>query len=1221
TASLTVTAEAGHDRAVLNPADGTLTKELIPGSPVFFEITVTAEDGTTTRTYRVTVTRATEAEEDSDAALKSLEPSQGTLEPAFDPETGAYTLSVGNEVASLTVSAQARHAGAVLDPASGILSKTLSVGSGNVFTITVTAKDGTATRTYTITATRAATGSESNDAALQSLELSAGTLDPAFDPETTSYAVSVGNGIASLAVTGTKRHSGAALDPADGAAAKALNVGSGNVFAITVTAEDGTTQKTYTVTVTRAATGKESGDASLASLALSAGTLSPAFAPETTSYTVAVGNEVERLTVTGTKNHPGAALDPADGVVAKALTSGSDTVFAIAVTAEDGTPRTYTVAVTRAKSADAALRSLAPSAGTLSPAFAPETTNYAVSVGNEVASLTVAGVKNHAGAVLDPAEGAVTKDLTTGSDTVFAIAVTAEDGSSRTYTVAVTRAKSADAALRSLAPSAGTLEPAFSPETTNYTLSVWNSVASLTLSAAANHAAAVLNPEDGTLTKDLSVGDGNTFAFTVTAENGTTTKTYTVAVTRAADKSADADLASLAISPAGAGTLIPPFTVATTAYALAVENGVANLTVSGVKSHPGAALDPASGSVTKALTVGSGNTFTITVTAENGTQKTYTVTVTRDSLFGENPGEPLAAPALLPYLTQISVSWQAVAGASAYRVYYGPAGQTEALQKAGNDSLGTSRNITGLQAGASYDVYVRALMSDGQHRLSVKATAALAPEAPAGLSAQYTGPGALDLAWTASPGATSYQVYYSPGLNDSSQAIFRDPVYDPVYSFSNLDNGAVYYFWVKAENSGSISAFSAPATITMPVPPPRDITVSSLTEKLRLNWTTIQGADSYEVQHSASASFSGAATTPATGDSLTLTNLQNGAEYSIRIRSVHSGGVSEWSSMVKGTPQPSGDTLAAPVIVRIGRSADHSAPRIVLLWNPVNGAEYYEVSYSAGGDPEGGTKISTITDNACDIDTGLTRGTSYNVWVRAINDVAGSAWSAPVAPQTPGAGFDPRVFGVYFSRYPFGRAYYMDGYQIGSVGGMTSEFPFNKTLYSNTNGIPGCFENEISQKETPSGYEIQDDDQYLFYNDLGRFGWQSIGVIRMIFHYSDADTGILLIENLKGLRLSGNFCVKFTINDTFDNGAIDYFRGANSGSFGGLSLPQLKARVMQDDDAGVAYPGIRLGYYRGSNAWDMDSDFHPNLLPPEPLSRAGLSPSNTDEECWPAVNW
>jgi len=83
---------------------------------------------------------------------------------------------------------------------------------------------------------------------LTSLSLSSGTLSPAFDPSTTTYAASVDNATAGVDVSaGT--NPGATASVSGGSN---LAVGS-NTVTITVTAADGTTTKTYTVTVDRAA--------------------------------------------------------------------------------------------------------------------------------------------------------------------------------------------------------------------------------------------------------------------------------------------------------------------------------------------------------------------------------------------------------------------------------------------------------------------------------------------------------------------------------------------------------------------------------------------------------------------------------------------------------------------------------------------------------------------------------------------------------------------------------------------------------------------------------------------------------------------------------------------------------------------------------------------------------------------------------------------------------
>jgi hypothetical protein len=121
--------------------------------------------------------------------------------------------------------------------------------------VEVTAEDGTVL-TYTIHFTVAEPPLSSN-ASLSGLTLSAGSLS--FAPDTASYTLSVANGVTSTTVTpvtadvnamaqvnGKDVESGRPSEPI------ALKVGS-NTIVIVVTAQDGVTARTYTVTVNRAA--------------------------------------------------------------------------------------------------------------------------------------------------------------------------------------------------------------------------------------------------------------------------------------------------------------------------------------------------------------------------------------------------------------------------------------------------------------------------------------------------------------------------------------------------------------------------------------------------------------------------------------------------------------------------------------------------------------------------------------------------------------------------------------------------------------------------------------------------------------------------------------------------------------------------------------------------------------------------------------------------------
>ena len=74
-----------------------------------------------------------------------------------------------------------------------------------------------------------------------------------------------------------------------------------------------------------------------------------------------------------------------------------------------------------------------------------------------------------------------------GSNTVT-VQVTAQDGSTQSYTVAVTRAASSDATLSALTLSQGSLSPSFASGTLAYTASVAHSVSSLIVTPTTNDA-------------------------------------------------------------------------------------------------------------------------------------------------------------------------------------------------------------------------------------------------------------------------------------------------------------------------------------------------------------------------------------------------------------------------------------------------------------------------------------------------------------------------------------------------------------------------------------------------------------------------------------------------------------------------------------------------------------------------------------------------------------
>jgi gliding motility-associated-like protein len=308
-----------------------------------------------------------------------------------------------------------------------------------------------------------------------------------------------------------------------------------------------------------------------------------------------------------------------------------------------------TVTLTVALSPDATLSALALSAGTLTPAFASPTTSYTATVPNTIstiaitptANVSVANIKvNGTTAISGAASTAI--PLSVGNNTITTV-VTAPDGvTTKTYTVNVTRAAiSTDATLSAIALSAGSLTPAFAPGTTNYTASVGATTGSINIMPTTNDSGATLTVNGTTVTSvsasaaiPLSVGN-NPITIAVTAQDGVTTQTYTINVTRAA-LSTDAALSAIALS---SGTLTPVFVAGTLSYTASVVNATSSVTLTPTTNDAtatltvnGTAVTSGSASAAIPLTVGS-NTITIAVTAQHGTVNTYTIDITR-------PGTP-----------------------------------------------------------------------------------------------------------------------------------------------------------------------------------------------------------------------------------------------------------------------------------------------------------------------------------------------------------------------------------------------------------------------------------------------------------------------------------------------------------------------------------------------------------------------------------------------------
>lgn len=297
--------------------------------------------------------------------------------------------------------------------------------------------------------------------------------------------------------------------------------------------------------------------------------------------------------------------------------------------------------------------------GTLTPSFDAKVTQYAVKVDHSVDTIELTAKATDAKAELTAhgqpyANGTgISFELSVGANEI-PFTVTARDGSTKTYSVIVTRSAAEEVSgstdLSALTLSSGTLNPAFASETIEYSANVNNEVEGITVTASVYDSSATLTV-NGNLSNsgqpsdmiNLKVGS-NKIPVVVTAVDGSS-KTYMVDVIRGTEEAAnhDTDLSALSLS---SGTLTPAFNPEVIDYTSKVDNEVAGITVTASVYDSSASFTvngtPAVNGQTSgmiSLNVGS-NVIPIVVTSSNGISKTYTVTVTRTEAATTEPSNP-----------------------------------------------------------------------------------------------------------------------------------------------------------------------------------------------------------------------------------------------------------------------------------------------------------------------------------------------------------------------------------------------------------------------------------------------------------------------------------------------------------------------------------------------------------------------------------------------------
>jgi fibronectin type 3 domain-containing protein len=478
----------------------------------------------------------------------------------------------------------------------------------------------------------------------------------------------------------------------------------------------------------------------------------------------------------------------------------------------------------------------------------------------------------------------------------------------------------------------------------------WTATPSATSYEVFRNGTLVGSPTSPTFT-DTGLTDAVAYSYTVRALNG-------VAVSPASG--------AVACTPVATAPAAPTNLVATPGNASVTLTWTASAGATSYKVYRGATL----------LATQAGTSF-VDSSVSNGTAYTYTVVAYRLNSPASATSSPATATPVAPPLSsptglsatpgdaKVTLTWGSVSGATSYQVRRGGTLLATTATPGYVDSAvsnGTTYSYTVVAVGPS---------SSSAPTAAVTATpAAAVAGAPTGLSG-VAGDRIATLTWTAVPSATSYKLYRDGVLVASPTGT--------TFTDSALTNGVTYAYTVSAVVAGVESAKCAPVTVTpfvLTPAAPAGLTATGGNTQVSLSWTASANATGYRVYRGATLVATQAGTT------FLDTGLTNGTAYSYTVVATNGSASSPASTAVNATP------MAPAPGTPTGLAATPGNASMVLTWTAVPGATAYHVY--RGGVLVGSPMTATFTD------TGLTNGTTYTYYVKAVTDTTEGAASTSV---------------------------------------------------------------------------------------------------------------------------------------------------------------------------------------------------------------------------------
>lgn len=356
------------------------------------------------------------------------------------------------------------------------------------------------------------------------------------------------------------------------------------------------------------------------------------------------------------------------------------------------------------------------------------------------------------------------------------------------------------------------------------------------------------------------------------------------------------------------------------------------------------------------------------------------------------PNTPENVTALALSATSIGLSWNAVYGASSYKIYRAtgdngpwiiPIIITES----------TSYNDTGLIDGTEYFYNVIAVNILGESEpVIVSAITYIIPipAAPENIRAVLLSATSINLSWDAVEDATSYKVYRAEGSSGPWTvpiATTEDTLLNDISVIANND----YFYKISAVNIKGETVSNVISVSTKAPPVPIGLKTGTATaSSIIVTWNISQGAAAYRIYTAPSSDGVYTLLSEVNGNTYTHTGLSLGDTHYYKVSAVNIIGESAKTTAVVGTIA----VPAAPPNVTLEALSESS---IKITWDPVPGAVLYSVYRGTQSNSLQQTVTTTTTTFT---DTRLNPYCQYYYGVIAVNEIGTGIQSQAVSTYT-----------------------------------------------------------------------------------------------------------------------------------------------------------------------------------------------------------------------------